>query len=170
MYLMLLTKSCIFLHMQSQKTYTVEEAYKKMERYCSYQERCHKEVIQKLYTMRMIPEAVDHIVVQLLQDNYLNEERYAKAFVSGKFRIKKWGKQRLKRELKQKDIGKTLIIMALNTISDQEYLETFHALAEKKAETIRETNPLKKKKKLADYLFYRGWEIHLVYDKVNALF
>lgn len=156
--------------MQSQKTYTVDEALKKMERYCSYQERCHKEVTQKLHGMRMIPDVIDHIVVNLMQNNFLNEERYAKAFVSGKFRIKKWGKHRLTRELKQRDIGKTLITMALQTISDVEYLETFHALAEKKAESITEKNVLKKKKKLADYLFYRGWESHLVYDKVNAIF
>ena len=156
--------------MQTKKTYTVDEALKRMERYCSYQERCHKEVIQKLYSMYMIPEAIDHIVVKLMQDNFLNEERYAKAFVSGKFRIKKWGKQRLTRELKQKDIGKTLISMALQTITDEAYLETFNALAEKKSESIRETSVLKKKKKLADYLFYRGWESHLVYDKVNEVF
>ncbi|MGC1630989.1 MAG: regulatory protein RecX [Gelidibacter sp.] len=156
--------------METKKTYTVEEALKRMERYCSYQERCHKEVIQKLYSMYMIPEAIDHIVVKLMQDNFLNEERYAKAFVSGKFRIKKWGKQRLTRELKQKDIGKTLITMALQTITDQDYIEAFDALAEKKAETIRETNVLKKRKKLADYLLYRGWDSHLVYDKVNELY
>lgn len=160
----------LLLHMQSQKSYTVDEALKKLEHYCSYQERCHKEVLSKLYAMRMIPEAMELIVIKLMQDNFLNEERYAKAFVSGKFRIKKWGKQRMSRELKQKDIGKTLITMALQTISDQEYLNTFHALAEKKAESIRETNVLKKRKKLADFLFYRGWESHLVYDKVNALF
>ena len=156
--------------METRKTYTVEEALKRMERYCSYQERCHKEVNQKLYSMYMIPEAIDQIVVKLMQDNFLNEERYAKAFVRGKFRIKKWGKQRLTRELKQKDIGKTLITMALQTITDQDYIETFDALAEKKAESIRETNVLKKRKKLADYLLYRGWESHLVYDKVNELY
>ena len=156
--------------METKKTYTVEEALKRMERYCSYQERCHKEVVQKLYSMYMIPEAIDHIVVKLMQDNFLNEERYAKAFVSGKFRIKKWGKYRLTRELKQKDIGKTLINMALQTITEQEYLETFHALAEKRAENIRETNVAKQRKKLADYLLYRGWESHLVYDKVSELF
>lgn len=156
--------------MDLQKSYTVDEALKKMERYCSYQERCHKEVVQKLRSMRMIPEAIDHIVVALMNNNYLNEERYAKAFVSGKFRIKKWGKQRLTRELKQKEIGKTLINIALKTISDAEYLQTFHELAEKKAISIKETNVLKKKKKLADYLFYRGWESHLVYDKVNEVF
>ncbi len=156
--------------MFSKKSYTVDEATNRMARYCSYQERCHKEVVQKLRDMNMIPEAIDHIVVKLMQENFLNEERFAKAFVSGKFRIKKWGKHRLTRELKQKDIGKTLINMALKTISDQEYIQTFHELAEKKADTIKETSVLKKKKKLADYLLYRGWESHLVYDKVNTLF
>lgn len=156
--------------METKKTYTVDEALKRMEHYCSYQERCHKEVVQKLYSMYMIPEVIDHIVVKLMQDNFLSEERYAKAFVSGKFRIKKWGKQRLTRELKQKDIGKTLITMALQTIPEQEYLEAFHALADKKVDSIRETNVLKKRKKLADYLLYRGWESQLVYDKVNEVY
>jgi|SRR5690606_16142352 regulatory protein len=155
--------------MQPHKTYTVDEARKKLESYCAYQERCHKEVVQKLYSMHMIPEAIDTIVVHLLQHNFLNEERFAKAFVSGKFRIKKWGKQRITMELKQKDISKTIITSALKTISDADYLNTFHALAEKKANSIKDTNKLKKKKKLADYLLYRGWESHLVYDKVNEL-
>ncbi len=156
--------------MQPHKTYTVDEARKKLENYCAYQERCHKDVVQKLQSMRMIPEAIDTIVVHLLQHNFLNEERFAKAFVSGKFRIKKWGRQRITIQLKQKDISKTIINTALNTITDADYLSTFHALAEKKANSIKETNTLKKKKKLADYLLYRGWESHLVYDKVNELF
>lgn len=155
--------------MLSQKTYTVTEALTKLEQYCAYQERCHKEVLQKLQSMRMIPEAIEQIVVHLMQNNYLNEERYAKAFVSGKFRIKKWGKYRMTQELKQKEIGKTLITMALETIDEADYLNTFHTLAEKKAASITETNLFKKRKKLADYLLYRGWESHLVYDKVNAL-
>jgi regulatory protein len=156
--------------MQPYKTYTVDEARKKIENYCAYQERCHKEVVQKLQSMHMIPEAIDTIVVHLLQHNFLNEERFAKAFVSGKFRIKKWGKQRITIELKQKDISKSIITSALKTINDVTYLNTFHALAEKKANSIKDTNPFKKKKKLADYLLYRGWESHLVYDKVNDLF
>lgn len=152
------------------KTYTVDEARKKLESYCAYQERCHKEVVQKLQSMRMIPEVIDSIVVHLLQHNFLNEERFAKAFVSGKFRIKKWGRQRITMELKQKDISKTIITSALKTINDADYLNTFHTLAEKKADSIKEPNKLKKKKKLADYLLYRGWESHLVYEKVNELF
>jgi regulatory protein len=155
--------------MQSQKPYSVDEALKKMEHYCSYQERCHKEVVQKLKAMHMIPQAIDVIVVHLLNHNFLNEERFANDFVRGKFRIKKWGKYRITRELKQRDISKILITSALKQITDKDYLATFHELAEKKAATIKETNPQKKKKKLADYLLYRGWESHLVYDKVNEL-
>jgi len=155
--------------MEPHKTYTVEEAKKKLEQYCAYQERCHSEVLQKLKKMHMIPQAIDLIVVHLLDHNFLNEERFAKAFVRGKFRIKKWGKYRITQELKRKDITKNLITSALKDISDTEYLNTFHELAEKKTATIKERNPQKKKKKLADYLLSRGWESHLVYDKVNQL-
>ena len=115
--------------MHPQKTYTVDEAQKRLEHYCAYQERCHKDVTQKLYEMKMIPEARDQIIVHLLQHNFLNEERFAKAFVRGKFRIKKWGKQRLQLELKRKDINKTLISIALKEITDQDYYNTFNALA-----------------------------------------
>ncbi|WP_299337689.1 regulatory protein RecX [uncultured Psychroserpens sp.] len=155
--------------MNPSKTYTVDEAQKRLERYCAYQERCHKDVIQKLYEMRMIPEARDQIIVHLLKHDFLNEERFAKAFVRGKFRIKKWGKQRLKLELKRKDINRTLIDIALKEITDEEYFNTFQELAAKKLDSIRETNLQKKRKKLADYLLYRGWESHLVYDKIREL-
>nr|WP_321221129.1 regulatory protein RecX [uncultured Psychroserpens sp.] len=155
--------------MNLSKTYTVDEAQKRLESYCAYQERCHKEVTQKLYDMKMIPEARDQIIVHLLQHNFLNEERFAKAFVRGKFRIKKWGKQRIQLELRRKDISKTIISIALKEISDDDYYSTFNDLAEKKVENIRETNTQKKRKKLADYLFYRGWESHLVYDKIREL-
>ncbi|WP_323787254.1 regulatory protein RecX [Psychroserpens sp.] len=155
--------------MISQKTYTVDEAQKRLEHYCAYQERCHKEVSQKLFEMHMIPEARDKIIVHLLQHNFLNEERFAKAFVRGKFRIKKWGRQRLQLELKRKDINKTIISIALKEIDEEAYIDTFNDLALKRVHMIRESNPQKKRKKLADYLFYRGWESHLVYDKIREL-
>ena len=155
--------------MYQKQTYTVIEAKKKLEQYCAYQERCHKEVQQKLKDMQMIPEAIDVVITHLLEHNFLNEERFAKTFVMGKFKIKKWGKRRLTLVLKQKDISKYNINLALNTIGDDEYIDTFNALAEKKLQSIKESNSLKKKKKLADYLLYRGWESHLVYDKVNEL-
>ena len=155
--------------MHKKQTNTLNEAIKKLEHYCAYQERCHKEVQQKLKEMGMIPEAIDVVVAHLLEHNFLNEERFAKTYVQGKFKIKKWGKRRLTLALKQKDITKYNINIGLGMISDEEYIDTFNALAEKKLGTIKESNSLKKKKKLADYLLYRGWEPHLVYDKVNQL-
>ena len=156
--------------MQSKKTYTVQEATKKLERYCAYQERCHQEVRRKLETMHMIPEAIDVIIVHLLEHNFLNEERFAKTFVSGKFRIKAWGRRRLTFELKKKDIGKVNINQALAEIENAEYVGVFNDLAEKKANLITGSNKYKKKKKLIDYLLYRGRETHLVYEKANEIF
>ena len=154
---------------QKHQSYTVVEATKKLEHYCAYQERCHKEVILKLKSMNMIPEAIDAIVVHLLEHNFLNEERFAKTYARGKFRIKKWGKRRLTLELKKKDISKYNVNQALREIDNDEYIGVFNDLAEKKANSIKESNSFKKKKKLVDYLLYRGWESHLVYDKANEL-
>ena len=151
------------------KTYTVDEAKKKLESYCVYQERCHKEVRQKLKEMKMIPEAIDVIIVHLLEHNFLNEERFAKTFVRGKFKIKKWGRYRLTSELKQKGINKVNINQALKEISETDYNEVFHALAEKRWNSLKETNILKKKRQFIDYLAYRGWESHLIFEKLNDL-
>ncbi|GLU43487.1 regulatory protein RecX [Allomuricauda sp. NBRC 101325] len=155
--------------MQFTKTYTLTEATKKLEHYCAYQERCHQEVVQKLTAMRMIPDAIDHIIAHLIKENYLNEERFAKSFARGKFRVKKWGKNRIVRELKLRDISVFNIKSGLKEIDEGEYLTTLDELSKKRLEQINETNPLKKKKKLADYLLYRGWENHLVFDKINEL-
>lgn len=153
--------------MDFSKTYTVEEAQKKLENYCAYQERCHKEVRTKLRDMKMIPEAIDNIMVHLIENNYLNEERFAKAFVSGKFRIKKWGKNRLIRELKFREISKYSIDVALKEIDQEAYYTTLDELTKKRIDQVKEKNSFKKKKKVADYLLYRGWESHLVYEKLN---
>ncbi|MCL6293671.1 regulatory protein RecX [Jejuia spongiicola] len=155
--------------MQSKKTYTLQEATRKLEHYCAYQERCHQEVRQKLEGMHMIPEAIDVIIVHLLKHNFLNEERFAKTFVSGKFKIKAWGRRRLTFELKKKDISKVNINQALKAIENEEYIEVFNDLAEKKANSIKESDKFKKRKKLIDYLLYRGWESYLVYEKANEL-
>ncbi|WP_138432346.1 regulatory protein RecX [Winogradskyella algicola] len=153
--------------MNLQTTYTVDEAQKKLENYCAYQERCHKEVRAKLEDMKMIPQAIDKIIVHLIDHNFLNEERFAKAFVRGKFRIKKWGKNRLVRELKFRDISKYAIDVGLREIDEKDYFETLDELTQKRIAQVKEKNSYKKKKKVADYLLYRGWESHLVYQKLN---
>ena len=155
--------------MTQKTTYTVDEAKKKLEHYCAYQERCHQEVVNKLKGMKMIPQAIDVILFHLIQHNYLNEERFAKTYVRGKLRFKKWGVRRLTSELKKKDISKININQALTEIDDKEYVEIFNDLAEKRLNSIKEKDKYKKKRKLADYLLYRGWEFDLVYNKVNEL-
>ena len=153
----------------STKFYTLTEATKKLESFCAYQDRCHREVETKLRNMGMIPEATNQIIGHLIQENYLNEERFAKSFARGKFRIKKWGKNRIVNELKQRQITKYNITIALKEIEQEDYIETLDILAKKRLSQIRETNSQQRKKKLADYLLYRGWESHLVYEKLKEL-
>jgi len=151
-------------------TYTVEEAKKRLERYCAYQERCHKEVEKKLKELRMIPEARAHIINHLLQENYLNETRFAQAFARGKFKNKYWGKNRIIQELKFRDISPYNITIALKEIPEESYRATFEKLVEKRlAQLHTEKNIQRKKKKLADYLLYRGWESHWVWERVREL-
>jgi regulatory protein len=155
---------------QPVKTYTVEEAKRKLEAYCAYQDRCHKEVAQKLRDMRMIPDAIDVVIGHLLEHNFLNEERFAKAFARGKFRHKSWGRTRITRELKQRGIGAYNLKTALLEIEDEEYDTVFNTLSRKRYEQLSsETDKYRKRKKLADYLTYRGWEGDLVYEKVKEL-
>jgi len=149
--------------------FSIKEAIQKIEYFCAYQERCHEEVVSKLRTMKMESDQIDTIMVHLISSNFLSEERFACSFARGKHRIKHWGKIRIINELKYKNISQTLINTALKEITPEEYLETFHTLAERHWEFIRETNTLKKRKKFCDYMLRRGFESNLVYDKVKEL-
>lgn len=153
----------------SKKVFTVKEIHRKLENYCVYQDRCHKEVENKLREYNVIPEARELILLGLLQDNFLNEERFSKSFARGKFRIKKWGRERIIRELKFKNISAYNIKVALKEINEQEYTETLYDLVTKKNEAISETNIYKRKKKIVDFLKYRGYESNRIYEVVNEL-
>jgi len=126
-------------------------------------------VNSKLKEMRMIPIAIDEIIFHLIEHNFLNEERFAKSFARGKFNIKHWGKVRIIRELKFRKISEYNIKTALKEISEEDYFAKLDFIASKKLLSITETNIYKKRKKLADYLLYRGWESHLVYEITKAL-
>lgn len=153
------------------RSYTIEDATALLERYCAYQERCHKEVLQKLNDLRMIPEARDLIITHLIKEKFLNETRFSKIFVRGKFNQKKWGRKRLNKELKIRNISKYNIDIALKEISDEDYMNTFNELVEKRFNQLSgKTNKFKKRKRLTDYLIYRGWEFDMVYQKMNELF
>jgi len=154
--------------MKSEKSYTVDEATKLLENYCAYQDRCHKEVEQKLYDINMIPQAKEKILLHLLQHNFLNEERYAKAFTRGKFKIKKWGKIKITNELKFRNISAYNIKNALLEINDDDYLKTLQQLVEKKLPLIKESNSFIKRNKLSIYLISKGYESNLVFDVVKT--
>ena len=149
--------------------FTIKQAIQKLEHYCAYQDRCHEEVIQKLRSMKMDQDEIDQIIVQLIADNFLNEERFACSFARGKHRIKHWGKIRIVNELKFRKISQYNINLALKEITTEEYEATFHNLAERNWESIRESNPLKKRKKFCDYVLRKGFESNLVYEKVKEL-
>jgi len=117
----------------------------------------------------MIPIAIDEVIYHLIEHNFLNEERFAKSFARGKFNIKHWGRIRITRELKFRKISEYNIRIALKEFSDEDYYTKLDYLAFKKLDSISEVNIYKKRKKLTDYLLYRGWEPHLVHEKTNAL-
>ena len=137
--------------------------------YCAYRDRSQKEVEDKLVEMRMIPAAREEIIIKLMQENFLNEERFARSFVRGKFRIKKWGRHKIKQELKLRDISSPIIKLAMTEINDQDYRSTLYFLAEKKLNLLKEPNLLKRKKKLADHLLQKGYEASLVFEVIGEL-
>lgn len=154
---------------QDLKTYTVKEARLKLMQFCAYRDRSHKEVEEKLRELRMIPEACEQIIIELMREDFLNEERFARSFVRGKFRIKKWGRYKIKQELKMREISNPVIALALTEIGQPDYLETLNALAEKKLATIKEKENWKRRKKLSDYLLQKGYESDLVYEICDSL-
>ena len=155
--------------MNDKNNFVNELTKKKLEYYCAYQERCKQDVKIKLISMNISLHHIESIIQHLLENDFLNEERFAKAFCRGKFRIKQWGRQRIIRELKGKYITNHNINSALQEINEIEYHKTFNDLAKKRFLEIKETNIFKKRKKLADYLLYRGWESDAVYKKVLEL-
>ena len=148
---------------------SVKEAIHKIEHFCAYQERCHDEVVQKLRTMKMDSNEIDEILAHLIQENYLNESRFACSFARGKHRIKLWGKVRIVSELKLRNISTYNINLALKEITAEEYETNFNALAERNWHSIKESNGLKKRKKCCDFLLRKGYESNVVYEKVKAL-
>lgn len=154
--------------MMNEKGLSVNDAIKKLEYYCSYQDRCYKEVISKLKSLGMFQTAIDHILNHLAENNFLNEERFAKSFVRGKHKFKYWGKRRIEQELKFRDISAYNIKIALKEI-ETDYLNNFYALADKKWKNINESSIEKKKRKWVDFLLRKGYESNLIFDFLKDL-
>ena len=150
-------------------SHTVTEATRKAENYCVYQDRCHQEVVAKLKSLRMIPEAIDIILVHLIEHNFLNETRFACSYARGKHRIKFWGKVRIVRELKMRGISEYNIKQGLKEITDEDYYTNFDNLSEKHWENMTERVRLTKRKKFCDFMLRKGFESGMVYEKVKEL-
>lgn len=153
--------------MIEQKYFSIEEIKRKLEGYCVYQDRCHKEIETKLKEFILIEEAKNQILLHLMEHDFLNEERFSKSFARGKFRIKNWGKQRIIRELKFRDISEYNIKTALKEIDEDDYLTTITSIAEKRNSFINESDFYKRKKKLTDFLIRKGYEFDLIFSTVK---
>jgi regulatory protein len=146
-----------------QKKYlTKEQALQKLRQYCAYQERSHSEVIQKLWELGVRKAEHDEIVSSLIEEDYLNEERFAIQFAGGKFRMKDWGRKRIYYALKEKKVSEYNIRKALKEITDEAYEKTLEELAEKKYASLKDEQYLVRKKKTMDYLMQKGYEPDLV--------
>lgn len=152
------------------KTYTLAEATKTLENYCVYQDRCHKEIEEKLSKMRLIPEIIEQIITHLISENYLNETRFSQSYARGKFRIKKWGRNRITQELKFRNISSYNIKKGLAEIEETEYIETLTNLIQKKFDAVKEPNIYKKKKKIFDALLRSGYESNLIQEFISPFF
>lgn len=119
--------------------------------------------------MNLSKNEIEKIIVYLIENNYLNESRFAKVFSGGKFRIKNWGKIRIIRELKYRKISNYNIKLALQEISDIDYIKVFNKISNKKLEFFKHLNTQEKKKKLLNFLVYKGWEKEIIYEKLNSL-
>lgn len=155
--------------MAYKKILTKEQALKKLKQYCAYQERCHREVKEKLYALGVWKRDHDEIIATLIEENYLNEERFAIAYAGGKFRIKGWGRIKIKYELKQKQVSEYCIKKALKQIDESNYIDKLTKLAIEKYQSLKGEQYLIRKKKTIDYLVGRGFELDLINFVISEL-
>lgn len=152
----------------TKKAISVKEAINKMASFCAYQERSQSEVREKLRSEYLLSsEEIEFIIAELITQNFINEERFAKVYAGSKFRVKKWGKLKIRQALKQFQLTAYCIEQGLAEISDEDYEKTLREILAKKSQQIFETNPLKKKQKLLQYAVGKGYEIDIVLDLVE---
>lgn len=155
----------VFLPMPFAKQLTKEQAFQKLKHYCGYQERSHIEVKEKLYSFKLRKTEVEELISKLIEEDYLNEVRYAEHFARGKFRIKQWGRVKIKYELQQKRVSEYCIKNAMKVIDEDAYLKILQKLFDAKLKTLKsETNHFTRKRKLQDYLLQKGYEYNLIHQ------
>lgn len=145
-------------------SFTFSELKQKLADYCVYQDRCQYEVELKMREFILIDQAKEEIMIYLIQNDFLNEERFTKSYIRGKFYQKKWGKRKILNELKKRNIPLKLINSCISEIDETDYLNTFQKLATEKWKILKDKNVFIKKKKLQSYLLQKGYENELIYD------
>ncbi|HUM64554.1 MAG TPA: regulatory protein RecX [Chitinophagaceae bacterium] len=151
------------------KQLSPEQALQKLRHYCGYQERCHREVTDKLYSLGVRKNDQGEIIASLISDGYLNEERYARAFAGGKFRVNGWGRVKIKYALKQKQVSEYCIRKALSEIKEQDYLDKLQKITTEKFASLKGEHYLVRKKKTADFLIQRGFEPNLAEAAISMI-
>lgn len=151
------------------KHLTPEQAKQKALHYCAYQERSHQEVKNKLYEMGLRSSEVDELLTYLITEGFLNEERFAKSFAGGKFRLKKWGRIKIVNALEGKGLTKNCIRIGLKEIDEQDYEATLFDLLTTKLQTLEEENIFTLRDKLSKYAIAKGFEPELVWKQIKAL-
>lgn len=148
---------------------TPTQAYIKAQAYCAYQERCQQEIRDKLYEWGITSDDVENIISKLISENFTNEERFAKLFVGGKFRIKKWGRVKIKLELKRRKISDYCIKKGLQEIDEQQYEKTLADVIESQSKKMKEKNAIRKNYRLGTYVISRGFEADLVWQYLKNI-
>lgn len=151
------------------KKLEIDEARQRIARYCAYQERAHSEVQEKLYSFGLYRDDVEDILAWLITENYVNEERYAIAFAGGKFRVKRWGKLKIKQFLVQKSVSEYSINKAIAGIEDTDYIESIDFLIEKGLKSTKAPNEYELRHKISRSLIAKGYEPDLVWDRIKLL-
>jgi len=146
----------------------IKEVYiKKLEKYCSYQDRCHFDVRMKLLSLKVYGDDLEEIMAHLVTENYLNEERYARSYARGKFRMKRWGKNKIKQNLQMKQISAYCIAKAMEEIVDEEYYKSLKEIMLKSIQKNHHLNELIKKDKAIKYAASRGYEAQLIFEVIK---
>jgi regulatory protein len=154
---------------RKRKTYTPGEALQKIAAFCAYQERSHREVEEKLRSYGLDEDEAGEIMIRLVREKLLDEERFARSFVRGKYRLKKWGRRRIRLELKQRGISEYCIKAGMSEVDGDEYYQNLCALLEKKNALEKESNPLKRRQKLMAYATQKGYEGDLIQDALGEV-
>ena len=156
--------------MQKNTKATPNEAWLKIQKYCAYQERCHAEVKDKLYSMGLATTDVEAITTRLIEEGFLNEERFARAYAGGKFGVKKWGKIKIMRELQARKISTYCIKAGMSEIDDVVYYEQMKTLVYKRWEEMRKERDIYiRKNKTATYIIAKGYEPDMVWDVLKTV-